>query len=107
VKSDPRRDSVVALLGELLEVFEDFRYTDGLVGAGRPDAPSQALILQARAVDKSVHRLELLRWGDHGLVTSLARILGPTPSAMTLARAVGRRMEGAEGPGGPSDTAHN
>src|SRR5690606_5641077 len=93
--------------GVLLEVFEDFRYTDELVGAGRPDAPSQALIFDARVMGKSVQGLDLLRFGDDGLVTGLTVMVRPLPAAMTLARAVGRRMEGAEGPGGPTDTAHH
>ncbi|TMR00633.1 nuclear transport factor 2 family protein, partial [Actinomadura soli] len=33
------RDSVTALLGVLLEVFEDFRYTDELVGTGPSSSP--------------------------------------------------------------------
>ncbi|XRQ05227.1 nuclear transport factor 2 family protein [Actinomadura welshii] len=106
VKPYHGRDSVAALLGVLLEVFEDFHYTDELVGAGRPDVPAQALIFNARVLGKAVQGLDLLRFGDGGLVTGLTVMVRPLPAAMTLARVVGRRMEAAEGPGGPSDTAH-
>lgn len=103
------RDSVAALLGVLLEVFEDFHYTDELVSPAPPDGaggpPAQALIFSARVAGKAVQGLDLLRFGDTGLVTGLTVMVRPLPAAMTLARVVGRRMEGAEGPGGPSDTA--
>ncbi|MFG2085217.1 MULTISPECIES: nuclear transport factor 2 family protein [unclassified Spirillospora] len=105
VKPYRGRDSVAALLGVLLEVFEDFHYTDELVGTAEQDAPVQALIFNARVMGKAVQGLDLLRFGDTGLVTGLTVMVRPLPAAMTLARVVGRRMEGAEGPGGPSDTA--
>ena len=105
VKPYQGRDTVVALLAVLLEVFEDFHYTDELVATGRPDAPVQALIFDARVTGKAVQGLDLLRFGGSGLVTGLTVMVRPLPAAMTLARVVGRRMEEAEGPGGPSDTA--
>ncbi|MGP4021966.1 nuclear transport factor 2 family protein [Actinomadura sp. 3N407] len=109
VKPYHGRDAVAALLGVLLEVFEDFHYTDELVSRA-PDGPggagpAQALIFDARVMGKVVQGLDLLRFGDTGLVTGLTVMVRPLPAAMTLARVVGRRMEGAEGPGGPSDTA--
>ena len=108
VKPYHGRDSVAALLGVLLEVFEDFRYTDELVAAGEPGASaSQALIFEARVTGKALQGLDLLRFGDDGLVTGLTVMVRPLPAAMTLARVVGRRMEAAEGPGGPSGTVHH
>ncbi|MFI0371531.1 nuclear transport factor 2 family protein [Actinomadura sp. 1N219] len=104
------RESVATLLGVLLEVFEDFRYTDelvspapagGLAAGGGP--PAVALIFTARVAGKAVQGLDLLRFGDTGLVTGLTVMVRPLPAAMTLARVVGRRMEAAEGSGDPSD----
>ncbi|WUH97617.1 nuclear transport factor 2 family protein [Spirillospora sp. NBC_00431] len=110
------RDPVAALLGVLLEVFEDFRYTDELVSSGSigvpPDeggeasaVPALALIFTARVAGKAVQGLDLLRFGDTGLVTGLTVMVRPLPAAMTLARVVGRRMEAAGGPGAPPDPA--
>ncbi|SNR49304.1 nuclear transport factor 2 family protein [Actinomadura mexicana] len=108
------RDAVAALLGVLLEVFEDFHYTDELVGVppgGTNGAgpPAQALIFSARVLGKDVQGLDLLRFGETGLVTGLTVMVRPLPAAMTLARVVGRRMEdptNADDAGGPSgDTA--
>ncbi|MFI0482358.1 nuclear transport factor 2 family protein [Actinomadura sp. 9N215] len=114
------RDSVVALLGVLLEVFEDFHYTDELVSSGPagehaagggppavPAVPAVALIFTARVAGKDVQGLDLLSFGDTGLVTGLTVMVRPLPAAMTLARVVGRRMEAAEGPGAPSDPAQH
>lgn len=88
------RDAVAALLGVLLEVFEDFRYTDELASqapALNGSAPSaQALIFTARVAGKAVQGLDLLRFGDTGLVTRLTVMVRPLPAAMTLARVVGR-----------------
>lgn len=109
------RDAVIALLGVLLEVFEDFRYTDELVASGStggpPDGgasggaaavPAVALIFTARVAGKSVQGLDLLRFGDSGLVTGLTVMVRPLPAAMTLARVVGRRLDAADGPEGPT-----
>ncbi|WP_433467122.1 nuclear transport factor 2 family protein [Spirillospora sp. CA-128828] len=103
------RDAVAALLGVLLEVFEDFRYTDELAGVpsnGTNGAgpPAQALIFSARVLGKAVQGLDLLRFGESGLVTGLTVMVRPLPAAMTLARVVGRRMEDAGEAGGPSGT---
>lgn len=115
VKPYRGRDSVAALLGVLLEVFEDFRYTDELVspardGEGEASGRAQALIFSARVAGKAVQGLDLLRFGDTGLVTGLTVMVRPLPAAMTLARVVGRRMEEAEGAEGrgarPAPSGH-
>ncbi|WP_218004914.1 nuclear transport factor 2 family protein [Actinomadura macra] len=92
VKPYHGRDAVAALLQVLLEVFEDFRYTDDLVSReGGP--PAQALVFSARVMGKSLQGLDLVRFGEEGLVAGLTVMVRPLPAAMTLARAVGRRME--------------
>jgi hypothetical protein len=94
------RDAVAALIRVLLEVFEDFHYTDELVSSAHDDLshqpcspPTQALIFKARVMDKSVQGLDLIRFNDAGLVSGLTVMIRPLPAAMTLARLVGRRME--------------
>ncbi|WP_030165600.1 nuclear transport factor 2 family protein [Spirillospora albida] len=97
------REPVAALLRVLLEVLEEFHYTDELVGTvryGHADGPpAQALIFRARVAGKAVQGLDLVRFGDTGLVTGLTVMVRPLPAAMTLARVVGKRID--EGP-----TAH-
>ncbi|MES9537301.1 nuclear transport factor 2 family protein [Spirillospora sp. NPDC049024] len=114
VKPYVGRDTVAALLGVLLDVFEDFHYTDELVGvpsggANGAGPPAHALVFSAKVLGKAVQGLDLLRYGETGLVTGLTVMVRPLPAAMTLARVVGRRMEdpmNADDAGGPSgDTA--
>ncbi|QKG22274.1 nuclear transport factor 2 family protein [Actinomadura verrucosospora] len=93
VKPYRGRDAVTALLRVLLEVFEDFRYTDELVGSGGEAGAAQALVFRAAVLGKAVQGLDLLSFGETGLVTGLTVMVRPLPAAMTLARAVGRRME--------------
>lgn len=94
------RDAVAALIRVLLEVFEDFHYTDELVSSAHDDLsdqlcnpPTQALIFKARVMDKSVQGLDLIRFNEAGLISGLTVMIRPLPAAMTLARLVGRRME--------------
>ncbi|MWA04252.1 nuclear transport factor 2 family protein [Actinomadura sp. LD22] len=101
VKPYHGRDAVTGLLRVLLEVFEDFRYTDELAGTDPPGGlaqplaqpPTQALVFSARVMGKALQGLDLLRFGDTGLVTGLTVMVRPLPAAMTLARVVGHRME--------------
>ncbi len=51
---------------------------------------------------KAVQGLDLLSFGGTGLVTGLTVMVRPLPAAMTLARAVGRRMEDAAGRAAPT-----
>ncbi|GLW63371.1 membrane protein [Actinomadura rubrobrunea] len=91
------RDAVVRLLRVLMEIFEDFHYIDELVSIApsAPDGPppGHALIFRARAGGTRVQGVDLLRFGDDGLVTELTVMVRPLPAAMTLARLVGRRLE--------------
>ncbi|GLZ11350.1 membrane protein [Actinomadura sp. NBRC 104425] len=96
------RDAVVRLLGVLMEVFEDFRYTDELVGpAPAAGPPPRALIFRARAAGTAVQGVDLLEFGTDGLVTGLTVMVRPLPAAMTLARLVGRRLEEPAAPAAP------
>lgn len=96
VKPYRGRDQVMALLEVLLETFEDFTYTDEL--SADQTANTQALIFSARVTGKAVQGLDLIRFDDAGLVTNLTVMVRPLPSAMTLARVVGKRMETAAQP---------
>jgi hypothetical protein len=94
------RDSVMRLLRVLLEIFEDFHYTHELVSTSPSrnggDPPARALVFSARAGGKAVQGMDLLSFGNTGLVTGLTVMVRPLPAAMTLARLVGRRMEEPE-----------
>lgn len=99
-------DQVTALLRVLLEVFEDFCYTDELIdtahagGPGDPapagGAPTRALIFRTRVMGKPLQGLDLVEFDDAGRVISLTVMVRPLPAAMTLARAVGRLADGTD-----------
>ncbi|GAA2433098.1 nuclear transport factor 2 family protein [Actinomadura vinacea] len=102
VKPYQGRDAVAALLSVLLEVFEDFHYTHELAGRGPQgnggSPPAQALVFAARVMGKPVQGLDLITFDGAGLVGDLTVMVRPLPAAMTLARAVGRRVEELGGP---------
>ncbi|MFI0357517.1 nuclear transport factor 2 family protein [Actinomadura sp. 9N407] len=62
-------------------------------GAPIDAAQAQALVFNARVMGKAVQGVDLITFNDSGLVVDLTVMVRPLPAAMTLARAVGRRME--------------
>jgi len=94
------RDQVAALIRVLFQTFEDFSYTAELIDSAHCGrcAPAHrpstlALVFDATVMGKAVQGLDLIHFNDSGLVTNLTVMVRPLPAAMTLARAVGKRME--------------
>ena len=83
-------DAVMGLLEHVVEVFEDFEYTDELAGSG-----THALIFRARVGDKQVEGLDHLTLDDGGLVTQLVVMVRPLSGLIALAQAMGARIEAA------------
>jgi hypothetical protein len=81
------RDAIRALFAILLDVFEDFGYTDELVG---PDA--QALIFRARVGDRQLEGVDILRFGPDGLIADFTVMVRPMSAVHALAEAVGARL---------------
>jgi hypothetical protein len=82
------REAVAALFGALLETFEDFRYTDEFEQADG----SKALVFRARVGDKELEGIDILRFGDDGLVADFTVMIRPLSGAMALAEEVGRKL---------------
>lgn len=82
------REAVAALFGALLETFEDFRYTDEFEQADG----SKALVFRARVGDKELEGIDILRFGDDGLVADFTVMVRPLTGAMALAEEVGRKL---------------
>src|SRR3954469_9126611 len=57
------RDAVGVVLGAVVEVLDDFRYTDELTTDG-----ALALVFEARVGDRQVLGLDLLRFDSSGLI---------------------------------------
>jgi hypothetical protein len=82
------RETVAALFGALLETFEDFRYTDEFEQADG----SKALVFRARVGDKELEGIDILRFGDDGLVADFTVMVRPLTGAIALAEEVGRKL---------------
>lgn len=82
------RDATMHLLRHVVEVLEDFRYTDELQGND-----SHGLVFEARVGDKQVQGWDYIRTGADGLVTELAVMVRPLSGAIALAQAMQERLE--------------
>lgn len=87
------REAVSGLFSVLFDVFEDFRYTDELVGVGGTDI--HGLVFKARVGDRDVEGLDLLRPGADGKISEFTVMVRPLSAAMALRDAVGRRLAAA------------
>ena len=87
------RPAIRQLLGILLEVFEDFRYTDELAGADG----TRALIFRARVRDRDVEGLDLVRFDDAGAIRDFTVMVRPRSALEALLAEVGSRLAEARG----------
>jgi hypothetical protein len=84
-------DKVMELLSHVVQVFEDFEYTDELDGS----AGTHALVFRARVGDKDVEGLDHLTLDADGLVTQLVVMIRPLSGLIAVAQAKGARLEAA------------
>ena len=80
------RDTVTRLLGEVAQVFEDFRYTDELDVEG-----AHALIFRARVGEREVEGIDLLRFDSNGLISDFTVMVRPLSGLVPFAQAMGER----------------
>ena len=83
------REVVMHLLRNVIEVFEDFSYTDELHGDD-----SHALVFEARVGDKQLQGWDYLVTDGEGLVSELTVMVRPLSGAIALAQAMQARLEG-------------
>ena len=86
------RDAVAVVLGAVVEVFEDFGYTDELAGEGTSALVFEARVARSAAAGNRPAALRRRR-PDRGL-TVLVR---PLSAALALRDAMGRQLGVAEG----------
>jgi ketosteroid isomerase-like protein len=86
------RDTVRRLLGEVIEVFEDFRFTDELQIDG-----AHALIFRAGVAgsDREIEGVDLLRFDADGLIDDFTVMLRPLSALVPFAQAIGERAQAA------------
>jgi hypothetical protein len=84
------RETVMMLLGHIIEVLPDLRYTDELAGDG-----THGLVFEAHAGDKYVQGWDFLRTDDDGLVRELTVMIRPLSALIAVAEAMGARIAAA------------
>ena len=84
------RETVATILRTVFGVFEDFRYTDELEGDG-----VHGLLFEARAGDRSLQGIDLLRAGPDGQIAEFTVMIRPASGLMALAQALGPKVEAA------------
>lgn len=87
------RKAIGGLLYVLMDVFEDFHYTDEFAAAnGR-----MALVFRARVGDRELQGVDLLRFDPRGMVRELTVMIRPLSGLQALMEAVGPRLRGLGG----------
>jgi len=81
------REVVTELLDNVMQVFEDFVYTDELVGEG-----THALVFSANVGGRALQGLDHLRFDADGLVAEFTVMIRPMSGVIALAEAMGPRV---------------
>jgi SnoaL-like domain len=84
------RDTVEQLLGEVVQVFEDFHFTDELEMDG-----AHALIFRATVAGKEIEGIDLLRFNDDDQIVDFTVMLRPMSALVPFAQAMGERAQAA------------
>ena len=84
------RQTVATILRTVVEVFEDFRYTDELAGDG-----VHALIFEARVGDRQVQGMDLIRDDADGRIAELTVMVRPASGLMALGQRMGPALAAA------------
>jgi SnoaL-like domain len=84
------RDAVAMILGAVVRVFEDFRYTDQV-----ETGETATLAFSARVGDRELDGIDLLRFEPDGRVRELAVYVRPMSGVNALAEAMKAKLEEA------------
>ena len=82
------REAVAMLLGAVVRVFEDFRYTDQV-----ETGDVATLCFSARVGDREVEGIDLLRFDADGRVREMAVYVRPMSGVNALAEAMAKKLE--------------
>ena len=84
------RDAVRLLLGAVVEVFEDFRYVEQV-----EDPDTAVLQFKARAGDRELDGVDILKFAEDGRATELMVMVRPMSGMNALAEAMRAKLEAA------------
>src|SRR4051794_32598740 len=83
------RAQVMALLGAVSQVLEDFQYIREI---GAPDAADTALVFRARVGDREVEGCDFIHTNEDGLIDELRVMFRPLSGLTALAEAMQRQL---------------
>jgi SnoaL-like domain len=84
------RDAVRRLIGEVAQVFADFRYTDEIAAEG-----VHGFIFRAAVGDREIEGIDLLRIDEAGLIADFTVMLRPMSALVPFAQAMAERAKAA------------
>lgn len=88
------RDTIAMILAAVVEVFEDFRYTDQV-----ETGDSAVLVFEARVGDRELNGVDVLRFDAGGKIVDLMVMVRPMSGLQALAEAMQARLAAATGSG--------
>ena len=84
------REAIAMILAAVVEVFEDFRYTDQV------EADDTAiLVFEARIADRELNGVDILRFDADGRISELMVMVRPMSAMHALADAMQSKLAGA------------
>jgi hypothetical protein len=86
------RDAIAVLLAAVVEVFEDFRYTEQVEGD-----ETAVLVFEARIGDRELNGVDVLRFDGEGRIDDLMVMVRPMSAVHALAEAMRERFAEAAG----------
>ena len=84
------REAVAMLLGAVVQVFEDFRYTDQV-----ETGDAAALAFSARVGERELDGIDFLHFDSEGRINRMAVYVRPMSGVNALAEAMQRKLEEA------------
>jgi SnoaL-like domain len=81
------REAVAVLLGAVVQVFEDFRYTDQI-----ETGDAAALAFSARIGERELDGIDFLHFDEEGRVDRMAVYVRPMSGVQALAEAMQRKL---------------
>ncbi|MGI9019777.1 MAG: nuclear transport factor 2 family protein [Solirubrobacterales bacterium] len=84
------RDALRMLLSAVVEIFENFRYTDQV-----EDGETAMLLFKADVNGRELDGIDVLRFGEDGRVSELMVMVRPMSGMNALAEAMRARLEAA------------
>ena len=86
------RDALRMLLSAVVQVFENFRYTDQV-----EDGDVAALMFRAEVKGRELDGIDILRFGEDGLISELMVMVRPMSGMNALAEEMRARLESVTG----------